>query len=252
MRRFLEELDRIGFKSVRLEESHSYEGCDYTEHTFETREGVAVDAEMMEHATNLAELMHEGVYEALKKQNAGPQFDEDGGSFGVDVDIQKSLEKGALVMQWDSTGREEIQNECSGDSRIYSWDQFKEIFKKQDEFEVIKSGLEAEPEITLQFQGGGDSGSFHEAETENQRLVDILLKHQEKFLNLVTHDWYNNDGGGATIAFKVEENEIVVSGYGYEYVTEDLETQRGEVEVPFEEPRRPRIRRQGPSAGPSM
>ena len=252
MRRFLEELDRIGFKSVRLEESHSYDGCDYTDHTFETQEGVEVDAEMMEHATTLAELMHEGVYEALKKQNIEPEFDEEGGSFGVDVDIQKSLEKGALAMRWDSTGREQSQEECSGDSRTYSWDQFKNIVKNESEFEAVKSGLIAEKEIKLQYTGGGDSGSFHEAETENEDLVGALLKYEQNFLRLVTHDWYNNEGGGATIEFNASEEQITVSGYGYYNTIENLETQRGEVEVQFEEPQRPRVRRQGPSASPGM
>lgn len=253
MRKFLEELNRIGFKSVSLEESHGYCGdVEYTDNTLLAKEGEEIDQEMREHADHLVEIMHEKVFEALKERGVEPEFGEIGGLLKVEIDIPKSLEKGVLAMKWESTDREETKRDCSGDSRTYSWGQFKKLFKNEHEFEVVKSGLTAEREIKLQYTGGGDSGSFHEAETENNQLVEALLKHEQNFLNLVTHDWYNNEGGGATIEFNANEEEITVSGYGYYNTIEDLETQQGEVEVRLEEPQKPRPKRQGPSAGPGI
>lgn len=252
MRRFLEELDRLGFKSARIEETHGYDECEHADYTLKAREGVVVEAEMMEHAETLAKLIHEGAFDALKKKGREPSFGDNGGYFGVDIDIQKSLEKEALVMNWDSTDREEIEEDCDGDSRTYSWDEFKKLFDRPAEFEEARAGLLEEEEVLLHYLGGGDSGCFNDAETENNRLVKILLKHEERFLRLVTHDWYNNEGGGATIAFKTTEEGLVVSGYGFYNTIENIETGKGMVEVPFEEPPRPRLKKQGPSAGPGM
>ena len=73
----------------------------------------------------------------------------------------------------------------------------------------IMLGNSEERIITLSFSGDSDSGTWDD-QHENplvQNVFDYLQEHH------VTWNWWNNDGGGGSITWDLEQNTIEIKGY---------------------------------------
>jgi hypothetical protein len=78
--------------------------------------------------------------------------------------------------------------------------------------QLIEEG--GEHEISLSFSGSGDSGNWDDE--HDNACVMTLFNHLLN--NVVTWDWYNNDGGGGTISWDLATNTINIEGYYNETV----------------------------------
>jgi len=67
------------------------------------------------------------------------------------------------------------------------------------------------------FDGYGDSGSVY-ANTGNEDVDKFLIQCVDTY---VTTDWYNNEGGGGDITWKVFEDKIIINTYWNEIVSND-------------------------------
>lgn len=69
-----------------------------------------------------------------------------------------------------------------------------------------------------EFNGYGDSGNYY-ISTGNS-LLDKFLSHVLDAA--VKFDWYNNDGGGGDIEWNLKEDKLIVNGYQYETISNDV------------------------------
>lgn len=76
--------------------------------------------------------------------------------------------------------------------------------------------------ITAEFSGSDDSGNWSDWD---KRMDHALVKHFFSHLleTKVTWDWYNNDGGGGTIEWNLQEDVISITGYWNEMVSNDVD-----------------------------
>ena len=102
--------------------------------------------------------------------------------------------------------------------------------KEQLAPKYIKNGIKM---IELHYSGCGDSGEMTEvaAYKENDIITDYSEKGKhlqlhddwsEIFYDLLTYDWYNNDGGGGVIYIDLENMNIEVDGYYNETIEVNL------------------------------
>lgn len=86
----------------------------------------------------------------------------------------------------------------------------------------LKNGITS---IELHYDGCGDSGEMTEAIASNKdneiitdtseegKNLNIYEDWSEVCYDLLTYDWYNNEGGGGVIYIDLENMEIEVDGY---------------------------------------
>lgn len=97
-------------------------------------------------------------------------------------------------------------------------DALDETRKKLREEILVSAILDKEKtEFSADFDGCGDSGNVHAA-TGNDEVDKFLIQ----CVNLyVSTDWYNGDGGGGDITWKVFEDKIIINSYYNEMVSND-------------------------------
>jgi hypothetical protein len=114
--------------------------------------------------------------------------------------------------------------------------------------EYLKHGLVS---VELHYSGCGDSGEMTEviANNENDEIItswgdrdknkskgrDLYEDWSEVCYDLLTYDWYNNDGGGGVIYIDFKTMEIQVDGYYHETVEVDLGNSNQETEFKLNE-----------------
>lgn len=99
---------------------------------------------------------------------------------------------------------------------------------------------------TIEFSGCGDSGDFYSPEFEGGEprhvedaggnwvanpkfgdpygaLEEALKKVAENWVNGTGVDWYNNDGGGGSVAFNFQTGEVSANIYYYEQVRHEAD-----------------------------
>jgi len=72
-------------------------------------------------------------------------------------------------------------------------------------------------EFTATFDGYGDSGEVH-ADTGNKKVDEFL---ESCVTAYVTTDWYNGDGGGGDITWKVFDDKIIINSHYNEMVSNE-------------------------------
>lgn len=96
-----------------------------------------------------------------------------------------------------------------------------DVYRRALRYVLLEEALidKAELKLELTFSGYGDSGQIDEYSGDER--ADILLSAVTDFG--VTWDWYNNDGGGGTITWRVLDDEIDVSGYWNETIEQSAD-----------------------------
>lgn len=104
-----------------------------------------------------------------------------------------------------STYHQKTPTESSGDA----FATFRKVVR-QKRLEECIADSSATSTVGLTFDGYGDSGNHYFNETYPDYLATFLNFAMDE---LVTFDWYNNDGGGGDLTWDLSTDKIIVNGY---------------------------------------
>jgi hypothetical protein len=85
------------------------------------------------------------------------------------------------------------------------------------------------PEFTIEFDGYGDSGMFYDVtpsipnEDELTNRVQELLEGYGNDDQVVSWDWYNNDGGGGELVWDISKDVITINGHWNEIIANSVD-----------------------------
>lgn len=86
------------------------------------------------------------------------------------------------------------------------------VYRKELREELLGKrieGNEVPDEFEMTFDGSGDSGNYN-SDSGNDLVDFLLMALGEKHIYF---DWYNNDGGGGDITWRLVDDVVVINGY---------------------------------------